>query len=58
MDPALLMEIAEKNPQDVAAIEQQLGGIVGVLKLLPHLTAIYATVQAYQAKKATPSQKT
>jgi len=54
MDPELLLEIAEKNTQDLVAIEQALGGLSGLLKLLPHFNAIYATVRAYEAKVQQP----
>jgi hypothetical protein len=58
MDMGLVTELAEKNPQDLAAVEQALGGLLGILKLMPHLTALYATAQAYEAQKAAATQKT
>lgn len=44
----LLFVILEKNGPDILALEQALGGVKGVLALLPHLKAIYATAKAEQ----------
>ena len=51
MDAALILELAEKNGPDLIAVEQALGGLAGVIKLMPHLEALYATAKAYEARQ-------
>lgn len=51
MNPELAFEILRKNPTDVLAIEAAFGGIEGIIKLLPHIEAIYATMKDYQARQ-------
>lgn len=48
----LLFKILEKNGPDVLAIEAKLGGVKGVLDILPHLKAIYATAKEEGAPHA------
>jgi hypothetical protein len=47
MNPTLIAEIVAKNGPDIEAIIATIG-ITNLLKLVPHLMAILATVQAQQ----------
>jgi hypothetical protein len=57
MDPALLAELAEKNPQDLEAVVTTIGlqTLIKMLplaiKLAPNLQRLAATAAAYQARQ-------
>ena len=46
MNPQLVFQILGKNGVDLLAIEQKVGGLGGILKLLPHIEALYGLFAA------------